>query len=116
MCCKSGAMGMRLNIFTLLPPVLPTGTTPTAEPKMPSTMRTTCPKAAIGCLRRNSTLNQPVRFGVGQDKGLANDVRALNMGKARLKFTSCDELLRQSNLIVEGQTLNGIHESLSMAI
>jgi len=44
-------------MLTLLPPVFPTGTTPTAEPKMPRKTRTTCPKAAKGRLLRNSTLS-----------------------------------------------------------
>jgi hypothetical protein len=46
--------------------------------------------------------HQPVRFGVGYDKGLANDVSTLYVCKAGFKLTSCDEFLRQSNLVVEG--------------
>jgi hypothetical protein len=57
MFCNSGSMGMRLNILTSLPPVFPTGTTPTAEPSTPRTMRTACPTAATGRLRRNSTFS-----------------------------------------------------------
>jgi hypothetical protein len=51
---------------------------------------------------------------VGHDKGLANDVSALQVSKACLNFTSCDELLRQSDLVVEGYIPYWIHEPLSI--
>src|SRR6266850_2708547 len=37
------------------------------------------------------------------------------MRKAYLKFTSCDELLRPSDLVVEGCAPNRIHEPFSIA-
>lgn len=55
--CNSGSIGMRLNMPMSVPPVFPTGTTPTAEPRMPKRMRTVCPRAAMSRLLRSSTLS-----------------------------------------------------------
>jgi hypothetical protein len=42
-------------------------------------------------------------------------VGALEMMKAGFKFTFCDELLCQSDLVVEGSAPNRIHELRSIA-
>ena len=46
---------------------------------------------------------------MGYDEGLANNVGALEVRKAGLKFAFCDEFLRQSDLVVEGDSPNSIH-------
>ena len=62
-------------------------------------MRTIWPKAATGRFRRSSTCeHQPVRSDVGHDKGLADDVSALQVGKALLKLACRDELLRAKEI------------------
>jgi len=52
---------------------------------------------------------------MGYDEGLANNVGALEVRKAGLKFAFCDEFLRQSDLVVEGDSPNSIHELLPVA-
>ena len=52
---------------------------------------------------------------MGYDEGLANDVGALKVRKASLKFASCDEFLRLSDFVVEGDAANWIHELLFIA-
>ncbi len=49
------------------------------------------------------------------NEGLANDVGPLEMRKTGLKLAFRDELLRQSDLVVEGDTLNRIHALFSIA-
>ena len=44
-----------------------------------------------------------MRSGVGHDKGLANDMGALQVSKACLELTPCDELLRQGDLLLESR-------------
>jgi hypothetical protein len=56
-----------------------------------------------------------VRSGVEHNERLANDVSALYVSKACLELTSCNELLRPSDLVVEGYPPNGIHEPFSIA-
>lgn len=51
---------------------------------------------------------------MGYDEGLANNVGALEVRKAGLQFAFCDEYLRQSDLVVEGDAPNRIHELLSI--
>ena len=46
---------------------------------------------------------------MGYDEGLANNVGALEVRKAGLKFAFCDEFLRQSDLVVEGDSPNSMH-------
>ena len=43
--------GMLLNILTLLPPVFPRGTLPTAEPNAPKTIRRACPQMSTTAWR-----------------------------------------------------------------
>lgn len=52
---------------------------------------------------------------MGYDEGLANNVRALEVMKASVKFAFCDEFLRQSDLVIEDDALNRVHELLSVA-
>ena len=49
------------------------------------------------------------------DERLANEVSALEVRKTRNKFAFHEEVLRQSDLVVEGGVLNRIHEPLSIA-
>jgi len=52
---------------------------------------------------------------MGYDEGLANNVGALEVRKAGLKFAFCDEVLRQSDLVVKGDSPTSIHELLPVA-
>jgi hypothetical protein len=52
---------------------------------------------------------------MGYDEGLANNVGALEVRKASLKFAFCNEFLRQRDLVGEGDAANRIHELLCIA-
>ena len=52
---------------------------------------------------------------MGYHEGLADDVGALEVPEAGLKLASCDEFPGQGDFVVEGGTLNRIHELLSFA-
>ena len=55
-----------------------------------------------------------MRSGVGYDKGLANDMGALQVRKAHLELAPCDELLRQGDLPLESRvTDSGSHRQAS---
>ena len=49
---------------------------------------------------------------MGYDEGLANNVGALEVRNPGPKFALCDEFLRQSDLVVEGDSPNSVHELL----
>jgi hypothetical protein len=51
-----------------------------------------------------------VRSGVRQDKGLANDMGPLQVGKARFQVAAGDAVLRQRDFLVEGYGLNRLHD------
>jgi hypothetical protein len=52
---------------------------------------------------------------MGYYKGLAKNVGALEVMKAGLEVAPCYEFLRQSDLVIEGDLSNRIHELLSIA-